>query len=139
MKKLVSNKVYLGKNGLKYVIGYKDGIKFKPLCVMLPKMSTYRRDFDVTKYMSVLIKNGKLLGKYNEIWDKFSNYIKNEFDREPIYKEKYRRAKVKSCEGKISTNFHGDKVLKEGSPCIRLSVIIIILIEHVKSIVLKYF
>ena len=128
MKKLVSNKVYLGKNGLKYFIGYKDGIKFKPLCVMLPKMSTYRRDFDVTKYMSVLIKNGK-----------FSNYINKEFDREPIYKEKYRRAEVKSCEGKISTNFHGDKVLKEGSPCICLSVILIMFIEHVKFIVLKYF
>ena len=80
-----------------------------------------------------------MLGKYNEIWDKFSNYIKKEFDREPIYKEKYRRAKVKSCEGKISTNFHGDKVLNGGCPGICLSVIIITFIEHVKSIVLKYF
>ena len=28
---------------------------------MLPKMSTYRRDFDETKYMSFLIKNDESL------------------------------------------------------------------------------
>ena len=30
---------------------------------MFPKMSTYRRDFDETKYMSFLIKNEELLEK----------------------------------------------------------------------------
>ena len=30
-------------------------------------MSAYRRDFEETKYMSFLIKNDKLLEKYNEI------------------------------------------------------------------------
>ena len=35
----------------------------RPLCVMLLKMSAYRRDFDGTKYMSFLIKNDKLLNK----------------------------------------------------------------------------
>ena len=37
---------------------------------ILPKMSAYRRDFDKTKCMSFLIKDGKLLEQYNEIWKK---------------------------------------------------------------------
>ena len=39
-------------------------------------MSGYRRDFDKTEFMSFLIKDEKLLKKYNEIWEKVSN-IKN--------------------------------------------------------------
>ena len=39
----------------------------RPLCVFLPKMSVYRRDFDETKYVPFLIKDDKLLEKYNEI------------------------------------------------------------------------
>ena len=33
---------------------------------MLPKIGTYRRDFDETKFMFFLIKNYKLLRTYNE-------------------------------------------------------------------------
>ena len=38
-------------------------------------MSSCRRDFDKTKCMSFLIKDEKLLEKYNEIWKKISNNI----------------------------------------------------------------
>ena len=48
-------------------------------------MSAYRRDFDETKYMSLLIKDDELQEKYNEIWQKISNKIKKEFDSEPLY------------------------------------------------------
>ena len=48
-KILVSNNVSFGKRGF---IGCKDGKKDRPLCVMLKEMSTYRRDFDETKYIS---------------------------------------------------------------------------------------
>ena len=34
----------------------KDSKKNIPLCIMFPKLSTYRRGFDETKYMSFLIK-----------------------------------------------------------------------------------
>ena len=47
-------------------------------------MSVYRRDFDKTKYMSVLIKDDEILEKYNEIWEKVKNSIKKEFDSEPV-------------------------------------------------------
>ena len=38
-------------------------------------MSACRRDFDETKYMSFLIKDGELLEKYNKIWEKVKNRI----------------------------------------------------------------
>ena len=62
-----------------------------------------------------LIKIEKLLVKYNEMWDKFSNSIKNGSDSEPVYNKKCVKTKIKFYEGKINTNFNGDKVPKEGS------------------------
>ena len=40
----------------KYSVRYKDGKKFRPFCVMLPKMDAYRRDFDETKFISFFDK-----------------------------------------------------------------------------------
>ena len=46
--------------------------------------------------MSFLIKDDELLEKYNGIWEKVKNSIKKEFDSEPLYNEKYLKAKIKS-------------------------------------------
>ena len=46
--------------------------------------------------MSFLIKDDELLEKYNGIWEKIKNSIKKEFDSEPLYNEKYLKAKIKS-------------------------------------------
>ena len=46
--------------------------KILPLCIMLPKMSAYRRYFDETKYMSFFKNDIKLLEKNSKIWDKVS-------------------------------------------------------------------
>ena len=62
-----SNKVSFGKKGFTYFIGYKDDINIRPLCIFLPKMSTYRKDFDETKYITFFKKDDELLEKYNEI------------------------------------------------------------------------
>ena len=83
-------------------------------------MGAYREDFDETKYISFLIKDDKLLEKYNEIWEKVKNSLKKEFDSEPVYNEKYLKAKIKSYNGKINTNFHGNKIPKKGSQLIWL-------------------
>ena len=77
-------------------------------------MSAYRKYFDKTKYISFLIKDDKLLEKYNEIWEKIKNSLKKEFDSKPVYNEKYLKAKTKSYNGKISTNFHDNKIPIEG-------------------------
>ena len=91
---------------------------------MLPKRSAYRRYFEGTKYMSFLIKNDELLQKYNEFQGKVKKVIKKEFDSKPVYEDKYLKTKTKSYEGKIKTNFHDNKVPKEGSQHICLSVIL---------------
>ena len=95
------------------------------LCIFLPIMSAYRRDFDKTKYMSFFMKDDELLEKYYEIWEKVRNNIKKEFDSESVYNEKYLRARIKSYKGKINTNFHNNKIPKEGSQYICLPEILI--------------
>ena len=80
-KIVLSNKVSLGRKDFKYYIGYKDAKKIRPLCIFLPQMGAYRRDFDETKsislnYLTILIKDDELLGKYNKIGKKFSNIFK---------------------------------------------------------------
>ena len=56
--------------------------------------------------------------------DKVHNIIKKGFDNGPVYNEKYLKTKKNSYDGKINTNFHGNKIPKEGSRCICLSVIL---------------
>ena len=60
---VVSDKVPFGKKGfLNISLGTKMILKkIMPLCIMLSKMSAYRRDFDETNYMSFLTKDNKLL------------------------------------------------------------------------------
>ena len=43
---------YMSKN----FVGYKDVKNVRPLCLMLPKMSAYRKKFDEITYMSFSIK-----------------------------------------------------------------------------------
>ena len=68
--------------------------------------------------------------------EEVKNSIKKEFDSETVYNEKYLKieiksynwktsTKVKSCSGKINTNFYKNKILKGGSQIICLSVIFI--------------
>ena len=75
--------------------------------------------------MSFLIKDDELLEKYSEIWENVQNSIKKEFDGEPVYNEKYLKAKIKSYNGKTTQIFHNNKISKEGSQFICLSVILI--------------
>ena len=63
--------------------------------------------------------------KYIEIWDKVNNNIKKKIDSEPVYKERYLKTKIKSYNEKINTNFDNNKMIKEGSQCSCLSVILI--------------
>ena len=100
------------KKGFKYFICYKDAKKIKPSCIFLPKMTEYRKDFDETKYIYFLIKDDELLEQYNEIWEKLKNSLEKELGSNPIYNEKYLKAKIKSYNGKINANFHNNKIPK---------------------------
>ena len=88
-------------------------------------MSPYRRYFDETKYMSFLMKDHQLLEKDNEIWGKVSNSIKQGFDSEHAYNEKYLKTKTKPYEGIINTIVHHDKIPKEASQCYFPSVMLV--------------
>ena len=59
-----------------------------------------------------------MLETFSEIWDKANNTITTEFDSESVYNKKYLWTKLKSNEGKISTNFYDNKIPKEGSQCL---------------------
>ena len=61
------------KKGLKYFVGYKNYEKATTLCVLLPKMSGYVKNFDDAKNMSFL--GQRLLVKYNEIGSKIKKII----------------------------------------------------------------
>ena len=65
--------------------------------------------------MPFLIKDEKLLEKYNKIWKKVSNIIKKEFDSNSVYNEKCIKSKIKIYNKKINTDFHGNKIPKESS------------------------
>ena len=88
-------------------------------------MSAFRKDFDETKYVSFLIKDHQLLEKYNEIWERVENIMKKECNSEPVYNKKYLKAQIKSYNGKTSKNFQNNKIPKEGSQFVCLSVILI--------------
>ena len=75
--------------------------------------------------MFLFIKDNISLGKYNAIWEKGKDSLKNESDSEPVYKKKYLKAKIKSYNGKTNTKFHNNKIRKEDSQYICLSVILI--------------
>ena len=53
---------------------------------------------------------------------KQKNGIRKEFDSEPVYNEKNLKAKIKSYNRKINTNFHNNKIPKEGSQFICMLV-----------------
>ena len=60
-KAVVSNKLPFSKEDFIYFIGYKDTKKIRPLCKFCPKMYIFRRDFDETKCMYLLIKEENVL------------------------------------------------------------------------------
>ena len=89
-------------------------------------MSAYRKGFDETKHIYFLIKG-------NEIWGKVKNSLRKEFDNEPVYNEKYLKAKIKSYNGIINTNFHKSKIPKS------IHLLSVILIDSVFRTGKKYY
>ena len=73
---LVSREESYGtKNLLKYFIGCNDDDAIRPLCIKLPQMIAYVKNFDSNKTMSFKVGDNKLLKKYNRIWEIISNLL----------------------------------------------------------------
>ena len=87
-KILVSKKESYGtKKSLKYFIGYNDDV-IRPLCIKLPQMIGYVKNFDSNKTTSFKLSDNKLLKRYNKLWERVSNLMNIEFDSEPVYGDK---------------------------------------------------
>ena len=57
-------------------MGYKGAKKVNTLGIFLPKLISYRKDINETKFMSFLIKDDELLEQYNEIQKKLKIFSK---------------------------------------------------------------
>ena len=64
--------------------------------------------------MSFKVNDDRLLKKYTKIWEKVSILMNIELDSEPVYGDnnKYIKAKMKSYEDKVNTNFQDKKIPK---------------------------
>ena len=60
-----------------------------------------------------MVKDDKVWGKYEQIWDVIKNKLGIQFHSEPVYEQKYLKAKVREFDGVIKTNFLGNGVPKE--------------------------
>ena len=77
-------------------------------------MSGYIKYFENgSKNMSFLIKDDEVWEKYEQIWDVIKNKLGIKFHSEPIYEQKYLKAKVREFDSVIKTNFLGNGVPKE--------------------------
>ena len=63
--------------------------------------------------MSFLIKDDEVWEKYKKIWDVIKNKLGIKFHSEPIYEQKYLKAKVREFDGVIKTNLLGSDMPKE--------------------------
>ena len=111
---VISEKFKHNNEGFKYFIRYQEGEIVKPLCIILPQMSGYIKYFENGgKNMSFLIKDDEVWEKYEQIWDVIKNKLGIKFHSEPIYEQKYLKAKVREFDDVIKTNFLGNDMPKE--------------------------
>ena len=85
------------KSSFKYFIGHNDDDSIVLLCIKLPQMIGYVKNFDGNKTMSFKIGDNKLLKKYNQIWKRVEKLLKTKFVSELVYgdNDNYIKTKIK--------------------------------------------
>ena len=95
---MLSNKESFGNKGsYKYFVGYiyESNALPWPSCIKFPQMNAYAKYFDKNnKCINLLVNDKEILKTYNEIWDKIKNLLERKFDSEPVYNDKYIKAKI---------------------------------------------
>ena len=77
-------------------------------------MSGYIKYFENgEKNMLFKIEDEDVYLKYNKIWNKIKSVLNVKFHSQPIYDDKYIKAKVKTFNNAINTLFSGDEIPKE--------------------------
>ena len=113
---VVSDKFRHSEESFKYFIGYQEDEIVKPLCNILPQMNAYIKYFENGgKNMSFLIKNSEVWEKYEDIWNVIKNKLNIKFHSQPIYENKYLKAKVRKFNSNINTKFLGNNLPKENT------------------------
>ena len=67
------------------------------------------------KNISLSIKNNEVWEKCEDIWNVIKNKLNIKFHSQPIYENKYLKAKVREFDGNIKTNFLGNNLPKENT------------------------
>ena len=81
--------------------------------------------------MNLLIRDEKLLKKYNTVWDQLNNLVKKEFNSELVYNDKHIKDKIRL----YNVNFYGNKIPKnECYTCLS-----VILLDSVVNVDKKYY
>ena len=90
--------------------------------------------------MSFLIKNSEVWEKFEEIWNVIKNKLNIKFHSQPIYENKYLKAKVREFDGSIKTNFSGNNLPNENTyyTCIACISIDSIIKMNKKKIIHKF-
>ena len=65
--------------------------------------------------MSFLIKDNGVWEKYEDIWNVIKNKLSIKFHSEPIYENKYLKAKIREFDGDIKTNFLSNGLPKKNT------------------------
>ena len=101
-KIVVSSRWKLNDTTYKYFCGNLNNDVIKPLCVILPQMSRYIKNFDNSgKNMSFVTDDKEVYRKCDEIWNVVKSLLKLKFDASPIRDDKYILAKLKIFKKKI--------------------------------------
>ena len=99
-------------------------------------MNGYIKYFDNGgKNMSFLSKNNEMWEKYEDIWNVIKNKLSIKFNSEPIYENKYLKAKVREFDDDIKTNFLSNGLAKGNTyyTCIACITIDSVLIMNKKN------
>ena len=121
----VSEKLKHNENGFKHFIGYLhiDDV-IRPLYIVLPPMSGYIKYFDNGgKNMPFLIADEDVYLKYSEIWNKIKKLLGVKLHSQPIYDDKYIKAKVKTFNSIINTLCSGIEIPRERNHYICIAAI----------------
>ena len=71
---------------LSFILVILKGEIIKPLCIILPQMSGYKKHFkNGRKNMSFLIKDDEVWDKYDKIWNVIKNKLNIKFHSELVY------------------------------------------------------
>ena len=100
------------KGSFKHYIGYRHKDRtFSLFNIKLPQPTGCAKHFNnCDNLTNFLVDDKELLKKYSKLWNKIKILFKKEFDKEPLYDNKYISAKVNGTEFEY-------KVLKDNKHC----------------------